>query len=172
MNRILPPNRTYFGRSRRLFLLSVVLPLAILLLLVLPLSVGLGVGLSRRHGTQNLPLPSNTAIFEGDLTFYDPGLGACGVQSTSQDLIVSVSHMLYDAASTGSNPNANPLCGKMIRIFRNFVEEQKGNTSVDVTVVDRCTGCGQTDLDVTVSVFTQLAPEESGLVKAQWAWLP
>ncbi|KAK9423276.1 putative RlpA-like protein double-psi beta-barrel domain-containing protein [Seiridium unicorne] len=170
LDRILPPYRTYFGRSRRFLLLFILLPLAILLFVILPLAIGLGVGLSRHSssGSSNLPLPSNTATFTGDLTYYEPGLGACGVTSTSEDNIVSVSHIIFDAASSGSNPNANPLCGRKIRIEREF---NGGNSSVDVTVVDRCTGCEQADLDVSLGVFTQLALEENGRVQMSWAWL-
>lgn len=47
-------------------------------------------------------------------------------------MICAVSHVIFDAASTGSNPNANPLCGRRIRVRR-------GKRSVDVRVVDRCT---------------------------------
>ncbi|KAH8647155.1 RlpA-like double-psi beta-barrel-protein domain-containing protein-containing protein [Xylariales sp. PMI_506] len=168
----LPPNRTYFGRSRRFLLLFVLLPLAVLLFIILPLAIGLGVGLSHRgKGSEDLPLPSNTNIFTGDLTYYAPGLGACGETSSSSDDICAVSHLVFDAASTGSNPNANPLCGKKIRITRDFVETGVGNRSVDVTVVDRCVGCAATDLDVTISVFTELALEAEGRVTMSWAWL-
>ncbi|KAI0139237.1 RlpA-like double-psi beta-barrel-protein domain-containing protein-containing protein [Pestalotiopsis sp. NC0098] len=169
LDHILPPHRTYFGRSRRFLLLFVLLPLAILLFIVLPLAIGLGVGLAHHSGSSNLPLPSNTATFTGDLTYYAPGLGACGETSTSSDDIVSVSHIIFDAASTGSNPNANPLCGKKIRIER--ANGSGGNSSVDVTVVDRCTGCAAADLDTTLSVFTQLAEEAEGRVQMSWAWL-
>ncbi|ORY58578.1 RlpA-like double-psi beta-barrel-protein domain-containing protein-containing protein [Pseudomassariella vexata] len=172
-DKLMPIDRTYLGRSRRFFLQRIAIPLLILFLVVLALAVGLGVGLSRRASSksQNLSLPSNADVFTGDLTYYDPGLGACGATSSDSDSIVSVSHILFDAASTGSNPNANPLCGKKIRITREFSEADKGNTSVDVTVVDRCVGCLQTDLDVTISVFTQLALEASGRVVMSWAWL-
>ncbi|KAH9886373.1 RlpA-like double-psi beta-barrel-protein domain-containing protein-containing protein [Xylariomycetidae sp. FL2044] len=171
---LLPPYKTYFGRSRRFLLLYVLLPLAILLFVLLPLAVGLGVGLTTRHkgGSQNLPLPvSSSDVFTGDLTYYAPGLGACGVQSTAQDLICSIAHDVFDAASTGSDPNSNPLCGRKIRITRDFVEEGVGNRSVDVTVVDRCVGCAATDLDLSLEAFTQLASEASGRVEASWAWL-
>lgn len=173
LDRVLPPHGTYLGRSRRFLLLFVLLPLAVLLFVVMPLAVGLGVGLSRRSGgSSNLPLPSNTATFTGDLTYYAPGLGACGVTSSSTEDIVAVSHIIFDAASVSSNPNANPLCGKRIRIERAYTESRKrGNSSVDVTVVDRCTGCAQADLDVSLSVFTQLADESKGRVEMSWAWL-
>src|SRR5271170_866571 len=47
-------------------------------------------------GSQNLPLPGNTGgIYSGDLTYYAPGLGACGITSTSQDMICAISHQLF-----------------------------------------------------------------------------
>lgn len=43
--------------------------------------------------------------------------------------------------------------------------------SVDVKVVDRCVGCAETDLDVTESVFGDLAEIAQGRVTMDWAWL-
>ncbi|TVY85234.1 Papain inhibitor [Lachnellula suecica] len=112
---------------------------------------------------KNLPLPTNGATFTGDLTYYSPGpgYGACGYENTSSDSICAVSHIVWDAASTSSNPNANPLCGKKIRITRYDVTKG-GNHSVDVEVVDRCVGCVAVDLDLSLSVFTSLAEEAEG----------
>lgn len=98
----------------------------------------------------------------------------------------AVSKDLFDAASVGPNPNANPLCGLKIRLRRN-------NKSVDVTVVDRCefvrailgteaklltrygywpgVGCEPTDIDVSIAVFEQLALVDQGRVDVEWAWL-
>lgn len=171
---LLPPNRTYFGRlTRRALLLLAALALVCLVALV----VGLAVGLSRRAASparENLPLPSNTGgVFTGDLTYYDPGLGACGEVSGDQDLVVSVSHIVFDAAGAsagaGGNPNANPLCGRRIRIRRDT--EGRGEQTIDVTVVDRCTGCAPTDLDTTIAVFERVARKDDGRVTASWAWL-
>lgn len=93
--------------------------------------------------SQNLPLPSNSGRFTGELTYFDTGLGACGETTTNADLIVSMSHILFDAAgsssSTGGNSNANPLCGRMIRAQR-YNEAAGAMRSVDLRVVDRCTG--------------------------------
>lgn len=121
---------------------------------------------------KNLPLPSNTATFTGDLTYYSPGpgYGACGYENTSQDSICAVSHIVWDAASTSTNPNANPLCGKKIRITR-YDASKGGNSSADVMVVDRCTGCQPDDLDLSLSVFDSLAEEAEGRVVGSWAWL-
>jgi hypothetical protein len=71
------------------------------------------------------------------MTYYDPGMGSCGVTSSYNQDVVAVSHILYDAAQVGSNPNTNPLCGKRIRVTR-FNESTGQQQSVDLTVVDRC----------------------------------
>jgi hypothetical protein len=92
--------------------------------------------MSRRR-TQNLPLPNGAETYTGDLTYYGTGLGACGITSTDNDAIVSISHFTFDAAQTGSDPNQNPLCRRQIRATR--VNEKTGKSaSVDLTVVDRC----------------------------------
>jgi hypothetical protein len=45
-----------------------------------------------------------------EATYYNTGLGSCGVTSTDDEYVVAISHVLMDAKSTG-NPNNNPLCG-------------------------------------------------------------
>ena len=132
---------------------------------ILILVIGLAAGLSSRNKLQNLPLPSdNGGPYRGDLTYYAPGLGACGIVSKDGDNVVSVSHLLFDAVSTSSNPNQNPLCGKMIRARRK-------TGSVDLRVVDRCTGCEPRDLDITEKVFATLADVDEGRVDVEWSWL-
>lgn len=146
---------------------------------------------------RNLPLPNGAETFTGDLTYYGPGLGACGVTSTEKDDIVSISHFTFDAVQKGSDPNQNPLCGRKIRAQR----VNNGKTvSVDLTVVDRCqwqlrgfdlippplttscicsnanlfysgTGCQPTDIDVSPTVFDKLADHDLGRVPVTWAWL-
>ncbi|KAG2420036.1 hypothetical protein HFD88_004834 [Aspergillus terreus] len=150
---------TQSSRRKRLLLLSI--PILCLLAVI----IGLAVGLTVRKRSSNLPLPtSNGGSYSGDLTYYDPGLGSCGITSTGSEPICAVSHVIFDAASTSANPNENPLCGLKVRIRR-------GETSVDVKVVDRCVGCKATDLDVSRSVFGQLADLDLGRVVVEWAWL-
>jgi Lytic transglycolase len=167
---LFPPHKTYpFGLARRRFLLFVVLPALFLLLFVFPLALGLG--LRNRHaGAQNLPLPTDTGgVFSGDLTFYNPALGACGWESTDNDPICAVSHLVWDQLQVGSNPNTNVLCGKKIRVQRNV--EGVGSRTIDVTVVDRCVGCQATDIDLSPAMFNQLANPDQGRVVGKWAWL-
>ena len=121
-----------------------------------------------RH-SKDLPLPSNTNIFTGDLTYYGTGLGACGETSGNSDDIVSISHIVFDEAG-GANPNDNPLCNMMLRASR-YDEEVGAVRSVDLKVVDRCVGCKEDDLDTSLGAFEKLAPSASGRVDVTWAWL-
>lgn len=182
---LLPPYRRYFGDrlSRRSLMLFVVLPIA--LLLILALALGLGLGLRNRgSGGSNstsdpapgdLPLPNKGTdkIYTGDITYYGTGLGACGITSSDSDMITAVAHSVFDATMPAgvTNPNANPLCGKRIRVTRDYSEAGKGLVTVDVVVVDRCVGCQPTDLDLAPAVFLRLAPESKGRVLASWHWL-
>lgn len=157
-------NRSILHRWKNLSRRTRIIILAIIIAIIV-LIIGLAAGLSTRKGTQNLPLPSgNGGPYTGDLTYYEPALGACGQVSDDNDRIVAVSHLVFDAVSTGSNPNENPLCGKRIRARRD-------NKSVDLTVVDRCVGCQPKDIDVTVNTFAMLAEVDLGRVLVEWNWL-
>jgi hypothetical protein len=50
-------------------------------------------------------------------TWYNPGLGACGISNSDSDLIVAVSATTFDQfpGATG-NPNNNPICNRGIQI--------------------------------------------------------
>ncbi|OJD31710.1 riboflavin aldehyde-forming enzyme [Diplodia corticola] len=161
-----PPHRKCLGLTRRVFLLV----LLAVILAIIALAVGLGVGLSKKSGSENLPLPDSSEAHTGDLTFYAPGLGACGETSTDDDDIVSLSWKIWDEVQTGTDPNQVVLCGKKIRA-RRFNEDVSAERSVDLTVVDRCTGCEPTDIDVSPGAFEKLAPVASGRVTVTWAWL-
>jgi len=147
--------------------------------------------------TQDLPLPNGARTYQGDLTYYNPGLGACGVSATDNDAVVAVAHATFDAVQTGSDPNQNPLCGRKIRARR--VDQRTGKSvSIDVTVIDRCkscelswnmhaqsedkfteystdfmlgTGCEPTDIDVSPAMFEKMADPSLGRVPVTWAWL-
>lgn len=117
-----------------------------------------------------IPNPTNKALQTGDATYYAPGLGVCGIDSTDADAIVAVSWQVFDAVQVGGNPNNNPLCGR--KVWATRVREETGkNVSVVATVVDRCTGCQPTDLDFSSALFDILANHDLGRVRVSWAWL-
>src|ERR1043166_3004944 len=70
--------------------------------------------------------------FDGDATFFYPGLGACGKTNSSKDFIFALPAVMFDP-SPGGNPNRNRNCGRKARVTR-------GKKSVVVTCEDRCTG--------------------------------
>jgi len=87
--------------------------------------------------------------FTGDGTFFETGLGACGITNTDTDFIVAVSMIRFDAVSTG-NSNTNPLCGKKVSI-------SFGGATATATIVDRCVGCAEDSLDMTPALFQVFA---------------
>ncbi|CAK5264142.1 unnamed protein product [Mycena citricolor] len=104
-------------------------------------------------------LLTSAQSFSGSGTFFNPGLGACGIFNTNADFIVAVSAFVFDTfPGATSNPNANPICGR--RIVANFQ-----GRSVVATVTDRCAGCAGTgDLDFSPAAFSQLADPSVGRI--------
>lgn len=103
------------------------------------------------------------SVFSGEGTYYDPEMGACGKVNSASDMIVAISHELYDEKTPNGNPNKNTLCGKKIRAFYE-------GKSVEVAVVDRCVGCARDDLDLSPSAFEKIANKDLGRIKLTWEW--
>ncbi|KAF9467024.1 RlpA-like double-psi beta-barrel-protein domain-containing protein-containing protein [Collybia nuda] len=102
----------------------------------------------------------------GEVTFYTPGLGACGISNTENDFVAAISHFTFDTFPGATpNPNLNPICG------RNLRATYQGK-SVVVKVVDKCPGCGgANDVDMSPIAFRVLAPEAVGrLFGVEWDW--
>lgn len=106
-------------------------------------------------------LPST--VFSGEGTYYVTGLGACGFYNVDTDHVVAISRVLYDEYTQENNPNKNTLCGKKIIVNYN-------SKSVEVTVVDRCEGCADTDLDLSIEAFSLLADPLLGRIPIFWTW--
>ncbi|KAI1764376.1 RlpA-like double-psi beta-barrel-protein domain-containing protein-containing protein [Hypoxylon sp. FL1150] len=94
-----------------------------------------------------------TLAFDGDITYYTPGLGACGETNTEADMVVALS-----PAQFATQPD---LCGKTITI-------ELGDKNATAKVVDKCPGCAAGSIDVSPSVFTQLASLDTGRAKVSW----
>lgn len=98
--------------------------------------------------------------YTGDLTWYDTGLGSCGISSSASDHIVAISHVIMDAysAAAGGNPNNNPMCGKTVTITG------ASGSPYTATVVDRCVGCAEGDLDLSQDFFNTVTNNGDGRV--------
>ncbi|KAI8629347.1 riboflavine-aldehyde-forming enzyme [Xylariaceae sp. FL1651] len=90
------------------------------------------------------------AAFSGDMIWFNPGLGSCGQTNSDNDPIVALSP---------SQQSGN--CGKSIKI-------QYQDKTATAQVVDTCAGCGSGSIDVSPSVFKQLANLDQGRVGVTW----
>ncbi|KAJ3970297.1 RlpA-like double-psi beta-barrel-protein domain-containing protein-containing protein [Lentinula raphanica] len=99
----------------------------------------------------------------GDGTFYDPGLGACGITNVATDMIAAIGEDFFDQYAihmgvTSGNPNENPICNKKV------VATYQGK-SITVAITDRCGGCTNPySLDFTETAFSQLADPSVGRI--------
>lgn len=110
--------------------------------------------------------PMSGKSYSGDLTYYDPGLGACGITSGSDEHIVAVSEVTFDLFTPNGNPNNNPLCGQKVSITGS------SGSTYEATIVDRCVGCKAADLDLSPGFFTIVEPDGNGRVhNVDWKFL-
>ncbi|KAJ4403298.1 hypothetical protein N0V85_005126 [Neurospora sp. IMI 360204] len=205
--RLLPPEKQYpFGLNRRRFCLFVLLPLLLLLLLGLALGLGLGLGLKKKDDDSDLPIPPPLgedppmAIHQAIFTYYSPSnsTGACDYNINNNEVVVAISYKIWDEAakraahllpqelqysSLNTDPNRNPLCGKVIWLGQH--RDLQGDDWVQARVADRCgpDRCPEAeDMDLTVGAFetvyngsmrrvnSDVGQEEDGGKEGWWAW--
>lgn len=70
------------------------------------------------------PIEKRGKKYKGQGTYYTPGLGSCGIESTAKDMIAAL-----NAPQMGSsgNPNSNKNCGKKVK-----VKGPKGSVTVKI----------------------------------------
>ncbi|KAJ9475558.1 Expansin [Pseudozyma hubeiensis] len=96
--------------------------------------------------------------FTGRATFYNTGLGACGITNTDDQPIVAISRDLFEQYNPSSgNPNHNSLCGKKVEITWN-------GKKVQAFATDECPGCEKNSLDCSPSVFEGLDSKDKGVL--------
>ncbi|CAM0138800.1 hypothetical protein VKS41_005988 [Umbelopsis sp. WA50703] len=103
---------------------------------------------------------SSSQSFSGDGTWFNPGLGSCGVTNSDDDMIAAL-----NAPQMGSypNPNQNPNCGKYA-----MVHGPKG--SVRVRIEDTCPPCLKGSLDLSPAAFAKIADLSQGRISITWTW--
>jgi len=97
----------------------------------------------------------------GDVTFYAPGLNACGTVDPPDAYIAAMAHAKWDGwPGFDGNSNQHPMCHKPIRVCC-----FGGSKCVDVKLTDRCGGCDNScSIDLSPEAFMQLASEGVGRI--------
>ncbi|CAG8575448.1 7667_t:CDS:2 [Diversispora eburnea] len=101
-------------------------------------------------------VPKNTNIFKretGQITYYNPGLGACGITSSDHEFVCAIPAVVFDKYTPNGNPNKNSKCGTYATVTR-------GTRSVTCKIVDRCVGS---------AAFEQIGSLSEGRVEGSWA---
>ncbi|WVQ77323.1 hypothetical protein IAR50_007007 [Cryptococcus sp. DSM 104548] len=112
--------------------------------------------LVERDHYDNRTLTPRGETFTGVGTFYSTGLGACGTTSTDSDYLVALNSAQYGSGYPG------PQCFKTITI-------SDGSTSVSgITILDECPTCDYGSLDLSPSLFTRFADEDTGTIHITW----
>lgn len=95
----------------------------------------------------------------GDITYYEAGLGACGLTNDGNtENVVALPHGLM-----GTQSNGNPYCGKTITIKC----KATGKTTT-AKVVDKCMGCEGYSIDLSNAAFLELDDLSVGRTTADW----
>ncbi|KAK8127308.1 extracellular cellulase CelA/allergen Asp F7-like [Apiospora sp. TS-2023a] len=97
----------------------------------------------------------------GSLTYnpFNGNTGACGHAINNGDSTVAVAPSYF----TSSNSNNDPVCGKTVNIVYNGV-------TTSAQVWDKCTGCGDGDLDATPDLFKRIVGStDPGRVSISWS---
>jgi len=95
----------------------------------------------------------------GDITYYEAGLGACGLTTNGTiERVIALPHVLM-----GTLSNTNPYCGKTVTI--KCIATGKTTTA---TVVDKCMGCEDYAIDLSNAAFEELEDLAVGRTTATW----
>ncbi|TKY85471.1 hypothetical protein EX895_005633 [Sporisorium graminicola] len=96
-----------------------------------------------------------TGTFQGKGTFFDPDQGACGEWNTGADKIVALSSDIYQGGAH---------CFERVNICH-------AGKCVKAKVADLCPGCKHTSLDMSPSLFRELASPDLGVIDIQWSFV-
>ncbi|KAG9312543.1 RlpA-like double-psi beta-barrel-protein domain-containing protein-containing protein [Chiua virens] len=88
-------------------------------------------------------------------TYYDVGLGACGVWNNPSDHIVALNVEQFGPGYPGE------YCFKTITILYNGI-------SLPATITDKCMGCPWGGLDFSRGLFDKFANEAVGVLNGEW----
>ncbi|KNE72192.1 hypothetical protein AMAG_16678 [Allomyces macrogynus ATCC 38327] len=93
--------------------------------------------------------------YSGDATFYDVGLGSCGVTNSNGEQVVAVNAAQMNKA----------LCGTCVSL-------SYGNKQGCAKIVDTCPGCKSGDLDLSPATFHVFNEDSVGRFQLSWSFDP
>jgi hypothetical protein len=101
---------------------------------------------------------SSASPCTGDLTYYQAGLGACGLTTDGDtEMVIALPHELM-----GTQSNGNPYCGQTVTISYQ-------GTSIVAPIVDKCMGCTNYSIDLSDLAFSNLGINfAQGRVSGTW----
>ncbi|PPR05919.1 hypothetical protein CVT26_008813 [Gymnopilus dilepis] len=92
-------------------------------------------------------------------TWYYPGLGNCGDDNNSSELVLAIGKSLYDQNGGGN-------CNQYVQI----TNVANGKTAIGQTK-DSCPGCGDNDLDMSPALFEKLGSLSTGVLDISWHFM-
>ncbi|KAI0202396.1 RlpA-like double-psi beta-barrel-protein domain-containing protein-containing protein [Astrocystis sublimbata] len=95
---------------------------------------------------------SSVIATTGDMTFFNPGLGACGETDNDGSPVVALNTADY---ANGAH------CGQWITI-------QGNGKQTAARVEDLCPGCGSGGIDVSPAIFDDIADLDVGRIQVNW----
>jgi len=98
--------------------------------------------------------------YSGQATWFDDGLGACGIYNSPSDLIVALDTPLYGSGSPG------PECFRYVQI----TAVDSGITAV-AQITDECPGCAYGSLDMSQGLFKIFNPLSVGEFAITWNYV-
>lgn len=124
------------------------------------------------YGPSNCAATSaGSTCTDGYFSYYDVGMGACGVSNTDSEYVFAISESIFDANMKDGNPNNNPLCKRQISITT------YAGSKITAQMMDRCVGCDASGshLDLSPSLWDAVSkgdPKADGLCHGySWEWL-
>ncbi|RAK72391.1 RlpA-like double-psi beta-barrel domain-containing protein [Aspergillus fijiensis CBS 313.89] len=102
---------------------------------------------SSGSGSSSSGVCSESSPCSGDITYYEVGLGSCGETNTDSEHVLALSHTIMQKS----------YCGKTVTI--NY-----GGKTATGTIVDTCMGCTEGSIDLSSSLFLELAELGAGRV--------
>ncbi|KAG9106756.1 hypothetical protein FRC07_008744 [Ceratobasidium sp. 392] len=112
---------------------------------------------SHHHGIANRTEHRLTKRFGGRATYYETGLGACGISNSPSDKIVALNAPQYGDGYPG------PHCFQGITICA------RGKCR-KAQITDKCPGCPYGALDMSQSLFEYFADISEGVFQMTWSF--